>query len=141
MIIDHLLMFTNDAGQTLSAAAASDYRIDFGQKAPTTGMDTDRPVAVFTILAAVTGKLQISLQDCDTETGSYADCASAVELNAPAVGTQVAIPLPARHKRFMQAYFGGPAEGGPTAGTVHGFITSGFQDSVPFEQAPSIATA
>lgn len=137
MIIDHLLMFTNDEGQKLTAAAASDYRIDFGQKAPTTGMDTDRPVAVFTVLAAVTGKLQISLQHCDTETGSYENCASSVELNAPAAGTQIAVPLPNRHKRFMQAYFGGT----PTAGTVHGFITSGVQDNVPFEQAPSIVTA
>ena len=126
MIIDHLLMFTKDEGQKLTAAAASDYRLDFGQQAPTTGMDTDRPVA-----------LQISLQHCDTETGSYENCASSVELNAPAAGTQIAIPLPNRHKRFMQAYFGGT----PTAGTVHGFITSGVQDNVPFEQAPSIVTA
>lgn len=137
MIIDHLLMFTKDTGQAITAAAASDYRLDFGQKAPTTGMDTDRPVAVFTVLAAVTGKLQISLQHCDTETGSYENCASSVEINAPAAGTQIAIPLPNRHKRFMQAYFGGT----PTAGTVHGFITSGVQDNVPFEQAPSIVTA
>lgn len=141
MIIDHLLMFTKDEGQALTAAAASNYRIDFGQKAPTTGMDTDRPVAVFTVLADVTGKLQISLQHCDTETGSYENCASAVELDSPAAGTQIAIPLPNRHKRFMQAYFGGPSSGGPTAGTVHGFITSGVQDNVPFEQAPSIVTA
>lgn len=134
MIVDYLMQFTADKGQTLSAAAASDYRIDFGQKAPTTGMDTDRLCAVFTVKADVTGKVTFSLQDCDTETGSYANCATSVELNAPNAGTQVAIPLPNRHKRYMQAYFGGT----PTAGTVHAFITSGVQDNVPFEQAPSL---
>ena len=137
MIIDYLLEFTKPEGQTLTAAAASEHRLDFGQKAPTTGLDYDRPVAVFTVKTAVTGNLTISLQDCDTEDGSYAACATAVTLTAPAAGTQIAIPLPNRHKRFMQAYFGGT----PSAGVVHGFITSGFQDNVPFEQAPSIHTA
>lgn len=141
MIQDYLLEFTEAGGQELTAAAASTYRIDFGQKAPTTGLDYDRPVAVFTVKEAVTGKLQISLQDCDTETGSYADCASSLELDAPAAGTQIAIPIPAHHKRYMQAYFGGPASGGPTAGKVHGFITSGVQDNVPPEQAPAISDA
>lgn len=135
MIIDYLMQFTKDEGQVLSAAAASDFRLDFGQEAPTTGMDHDRLVAVFTVKADVTGKLTFSLQDCDTETGSYANCASTVELNAPKAGTQLALPLPFRHKRYMQAYFGGA----PTAGTVHAFITSGFQDNVPFKQAPSLA--
>lgn len=134
MIIDHLLMFTKDVGQVLTAAAASDYRIDFGQEAPTTGLDEDRPVAVFTVKDAVTGKLQISLQDCDTETGSYADVVTGVELNAPAAGTQIVLPMPAHHKRYLQAYFGGS----PTAGTVHGFITSGVQDNVPPAQAASL---
>lgn len=137
MIQDYLLEFTEAGGQELTAAAASTYRIDFGQKAPTTGLDYDRPVAVFTVKEAVTGKLQISLQDCDTETGEYANCASALELDSPAVGTQIAIPLPAHHKRYMQAYFGGE----PTAGKVHGFITSGVQDNVPPEQAPAISDA
>ena len=137
MIIDYLLEFTKPEGQTLTAAAVSEHRIDFGQKAPTTGLDYDRPIAVFTVKQAVSGALSISLQDCDSETGSYADCATAVYVTAPAAGTQIAIPLPNRHKRYLQAKFGGA----PTAGVVHGFITSGFQDNVPFEQAPSIHTA
>ena len=31
MIVDYLMMFTKDEGQKLSAAAASDFRLDFGQ--------------------------------------------------------------------------------------------------------------
>lgn len=138
MIVDHLLMFTKDAGQTLTGAAASDFRLDFIQESPTTGHDYDRPVAVFTVKANVTGKLQISLQDCDTETGSYTDVATSAEYDSPAAGTQIVIPMPFHHRRFMQAYFGGPADGGPTAGTIHGFITAGFQDNVPPAQAPSL---
>lgn len=137
MIIDYLMMFTTDAGQALTKAAASDFRLDFGQKSPTTGMDYGDLCAVFTVKSAVTGTLTISLQDCDTEEGTYADVATGVELTAPAAGTQVVIPVPRHHRRFMRANFGGA----PTAGTVHGFITSGVQDNVPFEQAPTIKTA
>ena len=138
MIIDHLLKFTSNAGQTLTAAAASDYRIDFGQEAPTTGMDTDKLYAIFTVKTAVTGKLQIKLQDCDTESGSYADCAVSAEYDAPAAGTQIVIPVPRHHKRFLQAYFGGPSTGGPSAGVIHGFISAGLQDNVAPAQAEAI---
>ncbi len=137
MIIDYLLMFTKDEGQTLSAAAASDFRLDFQQKAPTTGMGYSDLVAIFTVKKDVTGTLTFSLQDSDNETSGYADCATSATLKAPVAGTQIVPPTPHRHKRFMQAYFGGS----PTAGTVHGFITSGYQDNIPFEQAASIHTA
>ena len=36
MIVDYLMMFTKDEGQKLSAAAASDFRLDFGQPKPAT---------------------------------------------------------------------------------------------------------
>ena len=134
MIIDHLLEFTKTAGQKLSAAAASEYCLDFVQEGPTTGHDYDRPAAVFTVKEAVTGTLQISLQDCDTEGGSYADVAVSAEYDSPAAGTVITIPMPFHHKRFVQAYFGGA----PTAGTVHGCITAGMQDNVPPAQAASL---
>ena len=62
---------------------------------------------------------------------------TAVTLAAPKAGTQIVIPIPYHHKRYMQANFAGTVSGG----TVHGFITSGFQDNAGFEQAPSIKTA
>ena len=129
MIVDYLMMFTKDEGQKLSAAAASDFRLDFGQPKPTTGYAYGDLVAVFTVKADVTGNLTISLQDSDTETSGFADVATAV--------TQIVIPIPYHHKRYMQANFAGTV----SAGTVHGFITSGFQDNAGFEQAPSIKTA
>ncbi len=137
MIVDYLMMFTKDEGQKLSAAAASDFRLDFGQPKPTTGYAYGDLVAVFTVKADVTGNLTISLQDSDTETSGFADVSAAVTLAAPKAGTQIVIPIPYHHKRYMQANFAGTVSGG----TVHGFITSGFQDNAGFEQAPSIKTA
>lgn len=137
MIVDYLMMFTKDEGQKLSAAAASDFRLDFGQPKPTTGYAYGDLVAVFTVKADVTGNLTISLQDSDTETSGFADVTTAVTLAAPKAGTQIVIPIPYHHKRYMQANFAGTV----SAGTVHGFITSGFQDNAGFEQAPSIKTA
>ena len=128
MIVDYLMMFTKDEGQKLTAAAVSDFRLDFGQPKPTTGYAYGDLVAVFTVKADVTGSLTISLQDSDTETSGFA---------APKAGTQIVIPIPYHHKRYMQANFAGTV----SAGTVHGFITSGFQDNAGFEQAPSIKTA
>lgn len=137
MIVDYLMMFTKDEGQKLSAAAASDFRLDFGQPKPTTGYAYGDLVAVFTVKADVTGNLTISLQDSDTETSGFADVSTAVTLATPKAGTQIVIPIPYHHKRYMQANFAGTVSGG----TVHGFITSGFQDNAGFEQAPSIKTA
>lgn len=137
MIVDYLMMFTKDEGQKLSSAAASDFRLDFGQPKPTTGYAYGDLVAVFTVKADVTGNLTISLQDSDTETSGFADVSTAVTLAAPKAGTQIVIPIPYHHKRYMQANFAGTVSGG----TVHGFITSGFQDNAGFEQAPSIKTA
>lgn len=137
MIVDYLMMFTKDEGQKLPAAAASDFRLDFGQPKPTTGYAYGDLVAVFTVKADVTGNLTISLQDSDTETSGFADVATAVTLATPKAGTQIVIPIPYHHKRYMQANFAGTV----SAGTVHGFITSGFQDNAGFEQAPSIKTA
>lgn len=137
MIVDYLMMFTKDEGQKLTAAAASDFRLDFGQPKPTTGYAYGDLVAVFTVKADVTGNLTISLQDSDTETSGFADVSTAVTLAAPKAGTQIVIPIPYHHKRYMQANFAGTV----SAGTVHGFITSGFQDNAGFEQAPSIKTA
>ena len=137
MIVDYLMMFTKDEGQKLSAAAASDFRLDFGQPKPTTGYAYGDLVAVFTVKADVTGNLTISLQDSDTETSGFADVSTAVTLAAPKAGTQIVIPIPYHHKRYRQANFAGTVSGG----TVHGFITSGFQDNAGFEQAPSIKTA
>lgn len=145
MIIDYLELFTDKDGDALTASKASKYAIDFEQAAPSTGHDEGRPVAVISILKKVGADLIVSLQDCDTLDGTFTDCAGAVTLVGGAEGAQVAIPMPLRHKRYVQVYFQmGKASGGTTAATpatgakVHAFITSGAQDNPGFEQAPGL---
>ena len=148
MIIDFLELFTEKDGDAIKGSQASKYAIDFEQASPTTGYDDARPVAVITVLGDVGSDLTVSLQDSDTLDGEFTDCAGAVTLVGGTAGSQVAIPLPLRHKRYMQVYFStGAAAAGegaaqaaaPAEGAlVKAFITSGFQDNPPFEQAPEL---
>lgn len=145
MIVDFLELFTEKDGDSLTASQASKYAIDFEQKAPTTGYDEGRPIAVISILKKVGSDLMVSLQESDTLDGTFTDCAGPVTLVGGVEGAQVAIPMPLRHKRFVQVYFKmGKASGGTTDATpatgakVHAFITSGFQDNPAFEQAPEL---
>lgn len=133
MIIDFLELFTDKDGDALTGDQASKFAIDFEQESPTTGYDEGRPVAVFALLEAAGADVTVKLQDCDTVDGTYTDCSGAVTLVDGEEGAQVAIPLPLRHKRYMQAYFAGG-----TSGKIKAFITSGFQDNPAFEQAPEL---
>lgn len=151
MIIDYLELFTDKDGDSLTASQASKYAIDFEQASPTTGYDDARPIAVISILKKVGADVTVSLQDCDTLDGTFKDCSGGVTLVGGEEGAQVAIPLPLRHKRYMQVYFkmGSVTTGEgdsavttsatPASGAlVKAFITSGFQDNPPFEQAPEL---
>lgn len=133
MIIDHFLEFTKAEGQTLSGDADSDFRFDFEQSDPTTGMDTDRPVAVFNVKEDATGTLKVSLQDSDEEEGTYTDVAVSAEYENPVAGTQIVIPMPMHHKRYLKAHFSGA-----TGGTIRGCITSGVQDNDGFDLPSSL---
>ena len=134
MIIDHLLELAKN--QSLSAAKESDYTVDFGQKAPTTGMDELQMVMVFQVTADVTGNLTFAIQHSDQEASGFTDAVVSGQLTAPKAGTMVVLPMPYSHKRYVRANFGGA----PTAGKVNAFITHGFDMNVPPEQAPSIQT-
>lgn len=133
MIIDYLELFTEKDGDALAGDQASAYAIDFEQASPTTGYDDARPIAVFALTEAAGADVTVKLQHCDTVDGTFEDCSGAVTLVGGEEGASVAIPLPLRHKRYMQAYFSGGA-----AGKIKAFITSGFQDNPPFEQAPEL---
>lgn len=133
MIIDFLELFTDKDGDELTGDQASKFAIDFEQESPTTGYDEGRPVAVAALLEAAGADVTFKLQDSDTLDGPFTDCSGAVTLVNGEAGAQVAIPLPLRHKRYMQAHFSGAS-----AGKVKAFITSGFQDNPAFEQAPEL---
>lgn len=132
MIKDALLLLTPDAGQKLTAAAASVNQIDLGQVAPTPGMNRILTV-VFQVMADVTGKITFAVQDCDTATGTYADITKSLELDAPEAGTQINVLLPEKCRRYIQTYFGGTV----SAGTVRAFITTSSDNWYAAKEAPS----
>ena len=134
MLVDQLLILAEK--QKLSAAAAGTKVIDFGQKDSTAGF-SKHLIATCVVAAKVTGTLQFKLQECDTESGSYTDCASSGVFSAPEAGTVIQIPMPYHTKRYVKAYFGGA----PTAGTVNAFLTEGRQQWNAEAQAPAITKA
>ena len=135
MLVDHSLQFTADGGQALTAAAASEKFIDLEQVGRT---DMSKQLfATFVVDTDVTGTVQFKLQECDTESGTYGDCAMAAALSAPKAGTVVQIPFPLGTKRYVKAYFGGT----PTAGKVHAFLTIGRQQWHAAAQAESLKDA
>lgn len=134
MLVDKELLFAD--GQTLTAAAAGTNAVDLEQVAPTPGLNGKLYLAVV-VQTAITGTLQVKLQDCATASGTYADCAAGATLTAPAAGTVIAVPVPVATKRYLKAYFGGS----PTAGKVSAFLTWGKQAWVAAAEAASIKNA
>lgn len=132
MLVDHSLILADN--QTLSAAAAGSNVIDLEQDLPTPGFSKNLEV-VCVVNAAVKGTLQLKLQDCDTASGTFADCAASAVVSAPAAGTIITIPMPYETKRYVKAYFGGA----PTAGTVTAFLSMGRQAWKAAAQAETIS--
>lgn len=132
MIVDHLLELAD--AQTLSGASASQNTIDFGQEAPTTGMDGLDIVLVVSVAEDVSGTFNVAIQHSDEETTGFTDAVVSETLTAPLAGTQVVMKLPYEHKRYVRAYFGGS----PTAGVVNAVVTTGFDANKPFKQAQSV---
>lgn len=132
MLMDHSLIFADK--QAISGATAGDTVVDLEQDS-TAGFSKQ---LVFTAVvnADVTGTLQVKLQDCDTESGTFSDVAVAATLSSPKAGTIVQIPMPYATKRYLKAYF----DGSPS-GTVSAFLTEGRQQWRAEPQAPSVASA
>ncbi len=129
MIVDKLNELSD--GQVVTAAAASTNTYDFGQASPTPGSNGVLHV-VTTVEAGSTGLIQVKIQECDTEVGTYTDLLTGPQVTIPAeglildmalpavtytdllTGPQVTIPaeglildmaLPAVTKRFLRAYY------------------------------------
>lgn len=110
--------------KAVTAAATSD-AIDFGQTAPTTGLDDRQLFAVVTFPTALAGTgatLQVKLQD-SADGKAFADVLSTAAITAADLAAQksLVLPLPVKHKRYLRLSFT-PA-GTPTAGTATAFIT------------------
>ena len=134
MLVDHSLIFAES--QKLTAAAAGSNVIDLGQDSPTPGFSKKLELTCV-VGADVTGTLQVKLQESDSASGSFTDCAASAVVSAPKAGTVIAVPVPYETKRYLKAYFGGS----PTAGTVTAFLTEGRQAWKAAAQAEAIAKA
>ena len=102
MIVDKLNELSD--GQVVTAAAASTNIYDFGQASPTPGSNGVLHV-VTTVEAGSTGLIQVKIQECDTEDGTYTDLLTGPQVTIPAEGLILDMALPAVTKRYLRAYY------------------------------------
>ena len=138
MILDSTLQLA--AGQAVTASAATENTIDFGQKTPNLGMGHSPLYAVLTVPVAFAGltSLRFSLQDSDKEAADFVDVLSGLNLKAAdlTAGAQYVLPLPVAHKRYLRGYF--TVQGTATAGKVNVVIASGIQMNNPAPESPNV---
>lgn len=116
------------ADQAITASAASTNVLDFGLADPNKGEGEPLEALVFVTEAfAATGAatLDITIQDCNTEGGSYVNIASAKQYGKAALvpGVAIAITLPAKHRRYVGLYYT-VGTGPMTAGRVQGYLVA-----------------
>lgn len=102
MIVDKLNELSD--GQVVTAAATSTNTYDFGQASPTPGSNGVLHV-VTTVEAGSTGLIQVKIQECDTEGGTYTDLLTGPQVTIPAEGLILDMALPAVTKRFLRAHY------------------------------------
>lgn len=102
MIVDKLNELSD--GQVVTTAAASTNTYDFGQASPTPGSNGVLHV-VTTVEAGSTGLIQVKIQECDTEGGTYTDLLTGPQVTIPAEGLILDMALPAVTKRFLRAHY------------------------------------
>ena len=128
MIVDKLNELSD--GQVVTAAAASTNIYDFGQASPTPGSNGVLHV-VTTVEAGSTGLIQVKIQECDTESGTYTDLLTGPQVTIPAEGLILDMALPAVTKRYLRAYYTptkASGESTPSAkATVSTIITWGVE--------------
>lgn len=140
MIIDKLLQISNE--QAVTASAASEDVIDFGQANPNIGMD-DRSSMVITVdeSAAASGAATVtfSVQD-SADNSTFADVAvtAAIGKASLAAGQQIVIPMPTKLRRYCRVYYT-VATGPLTAGKFSAQVVTGVQQNTHFPDSPRIA--
>lgn len=142
MIIDHLLQVSN--AQAVTASAGSTNLIDFGQVNPNSGNAAQPTAMVFTVdttaTAAGAATCAFSVQDCDTEGGTYVDVAVSAPIPKASLvaGAQFVIPMPTKHRRYVKAAYT-VATGPLTAGAFSAQVVAGYQQNQAYPDSPKIA--
>lgn len=127
MIVDKLNELSD--GQVVTAAAESTNIYDFGQASPTPGSNGVLHV-VTTVEAGSTGLIQVKIQECDTESGTYTDLLTGPQVTIPAEGLILDMALPAVTKRYLRAYYTptkGSGDGTTAKATLSTIITWGVE--------------
>lgn len=121
MIVDKLNELSD--GQVVTAAAASTNTYDFGQASPTPGSNGVLHV-VTTVEAGSTGLIQVKIQECDTESGTYTDLLTGPQVTIPAEGLILDMALPAVTKRYLRAYYTPTKASGTDAPTAKATLST-----------------
>lgn len=120
MIVDKLNELSD--GQVVTTAAGSTNIYDFGQASPTPGSNGVLHV-VTTVEAGSTGLIQVKIQECDTEGGTYTDLLTGPQVTIPAEGLILDMALPAVTKRYLRAYYT-PTKGSGDASTAKATLST-----------------
>lgn len=121
MIVDKLNELSD--GQVVTAAAESTNIYDFGQASPTPGSNGVLHV-VTTVEAGSTGLIQVKIQECDTEGGTYTDLLTGPQVTIPAEGLILDMALPAVTKRYLRAYYTPTKASGTDAPTAKATLST-----------------
>jgi len=139
MIIDKALQVSDK--QAVTATAASNDNIDFGQANPNTGL-TDHANMVInvaeTALAAGAATVTFSVQD-SADNSTFADVAATAAIGKAALvaGAQFVIPMPTRHRRYVRVNY--TVGAGPlTAGKFSAQVVAGIQQNTAYPDSAKI---
>lgn len=120
MIVDKL----NELADSKELSGADNSEVyDLQQQSPTPGLNGILHM-VTTVEEGASGKLQVKIQDCDTEDGTFEDVLVGAEVELKPEGTLIDLPIPGATKRFIRAAYV-PASGAKA--TVTTIITWGVE--------------
>lgn len=131
MILDSLLRLSKEQ----SATGASENTIDFGVKAPNSGMAGRQ---LYLIVVGKSGfasgdTLDVAIQHSDEESSSFANIAQS-GAQAIGVGKQIVMPMPLVHKRYIKLNYTKTG----TGGKVDAYIVDGLQMAIVHEKNPKV---
>lgn len=132
MIIDRQLQVSSE--QAVTASAASTDVIDFGQTNPNVGLNDHMDLSITvdeTVTAAGAATVTFTIED-SADNSSWATVASTTAIGKASlpIGTQVVIPMPKVHRRYLRVYY--TVGTGPlTAGKFSAQFVAGLQLNTP----------
>lgn len=131
MILDKFLQLSVDQ----AASGNSTNTVDFGQKTPNLGLNTQ---PLYVVVACKNGwasgdTLTVEIEHSDQETTGFTTVSSS-GARPVSVGTLLNIPMPMEHKRYVRLKYTKTG----TGGNVDAHIVAGLQANTPPADSPRI---